>query len=174
LTITIAHNERHTLRIFAAGLPKDDIAYIQGQAHLLAALLGVPTIDPTQVALFHTDDLDTIGLVDYLLDGGGVTEAQLESDRAILAAYRGFILTVRDAAFPSRPVTLRLDPRLRLLGAYAEETAPVRFEDLPDAAAAGVIAAKPAKSDARIGGMVATFVLLFLFALTGLMIWIAG
>jgi hypothetical protein len=37
-----------------------------------------------------------------------------------------------------------------------------------------VITGKPAKSDARIGGMVATFVLLFLFALTGLMIWIAG
>jgi len=34
--------------------------------------------------------------------------------------------------------------------------------------------AKKPKSDARIGGMVATLALLVLFALVGLMIWIAG
>jgi hypothetical protein len=174
VTITIPPNERHTLRVFAVALPKDEVLRIHGQAGLLAALLGVPEVDTSQIALFHTDDLEGVGMIDYLLDGGGVTEAQIATDREILAAYRGYILTARDAAFPTRPVTLRPDARLRLLGAYAEETAPVRFEDLPDVAATGLIAGKPAKSDARIGGMVATFVLVFLFALTGLMIWIAG
>jgi hypothetical protein len=174
MTITVPANEPQTLRVFAADLPKDDIARFQSQPNHIATLLGVPTIDPAQIALFHTDDLADIGLVDYLLDGGGVTEAQLAPDRLTLAAYRGYVLTLRDAAFPTRPITMHPDSRLRWLGTYAEEVAPVRFEDLPDAAAAGVITGKPAKSDARIDGMVATFVLLFLFALTGLMIWIAG
>jgi hypothetical protein len=172
--LTILSGNTHGLRVFAVDLLKDEVLRIHGQPELLATLLGVAKLDANQIALFHTDDLEGVGLVDYLLDGGGVTEAQLEPDRLTLAAYRGYVLTLRDAAFPARPVTLNPDPRLRLLGTYAEEVAPVRFEDLPDAAAAGTITAKPAKSDARIGGMVATFVLLFLFALTGLMIWIAG
>lgn len=164
----------HGLRVFAADLTPDDAARIQGQAGLLAGLLGVPQVDPAQIALFHTDDIDAVGLVDYLLDGGGVTPAQIDAGRASLAACRGYVLTVRDAAFPTRPITLRPDPRLRLLGAYAEDTSPIRFEDLPDGATTNAIPIRPPMSDARIGGMVATAALIFLFALTALVIWIAG
>jgi hypothetical protein len=105
MTITVPANEPQTLRVFAADLPKDDIARFQSQPNHIATLLGVPTIDPAQIALFHTDDLADIGLVDYLLDGGGVTEAQLAPDRLTLAAYRGYVLTLRDAAFPTSPCT---------------------------------------------------------------------
>ncbi|MEO5621317.1 MAG: hypothetical protein ABIQ85_10385, partial [Cypionkella sp.] len=65
--------------------------------------------------------------------------------------------------------------RLRLIGLYREDTPQIVFEPLPDAAATGEVPqGKPVWSNARIGGMVATAVLIFLAIFTVLFIWMAG
>lgn len=85
------------------------------------------------------------------------------------------------AAFPQRPVTLHPDPRLTLIGTYAEDVAPIHFEPLPtaDAIADTARETEPATnpaakySNARMSGMVATAALLVMFALVALMVWLA-
>jgi hypothetical protein len=188
MTIPIPPNERHTLRVFALDMTLAEVAALRdmnavlnpGQvipplrADAAQRLLGV-AVDVTQVDLFHSDDVEAIGLAAYLIEGNAVAEAQIAADTDMLDAYKGYVMAVRAQAFGGQAATLTTAAQLRLMGTYTEETPSVRFEPLPEQAAKGVLAqGRAPMSDARIGGMVATFVLLFLAALTTLMIWIAG
>ena len=188
MTIPIPPNERHTLRVFALDMTLAEVAALRDTDAVLTPgqvvlplrpdaaehLLGVQ-VDVAQVDVFHSDDVEAIGLAAYLIEGNAVAETQIAADADMLDAYRGYVLAVRAQAFGGQAATLTPDPKLRLMGTYTEEAPPIRFEPLPTAAAKGVLAGgRSPKSDARIGGMVATFVLLFLAALTTLMIWIAG
>ncbi len=163
----------------------------------VAALLGVDAVDRDFVEIFDLADLKGLGLVGYLTTGNAIPEAQLAPDRACLDALQGPVLILFAAAFANRPVTLHPDPRLTLMGSYAEEIPSVEFEPLPDADAKGRLAAPrsdavmpghptsqtmtpadappPAQkySNARMSGMVATAALLVMFAMVSLMIWIA-
>jgi hypothetical protein len=187
MTITIPPNERHTLRVFALDMSLAEVTALQDMDAILTPgqiipplhpdaaqrLLGVP-VDVAQVDVFHSDDIAAIGLAAYLTQGNAVAETRIAADAAMLDAYRGYILTLRAQAFGGRPATLTPDPKLRLMGTYSEDTPAIHFEPLPTTAATGVLAGGRAhKSDARIGGMVATFVLLFLALFTVLFIWIA-
>jgi hypothetical protein len=186
-TIPILPNERHTLRVFALDMTAAEVAALRDADAVLepgqvlpylrtdaaARLLGV-AVDATQVEVFHSDDVEAIGLAAYLIEGNAVSQAQIAADADRLDTYRGYVLTIRSQAFGGQAATLRPDPKARLMGTYAEEVPPVKFDPLPTSSASGVLGGGRAPmSDARIGGMVATFVLLFLFVLTGLLIWIA-
>ncbi len=139
-----------------------------GVGEALLDLFGTE-VDPAMVEVFDVADLADIGLAAYLIDGNGATEAQIEADRARLEAVTGFVLILHG------PAPHTADPRLNRIGSYAEDLPAVRFEPLPDASAKGIVSqGKPPKSDARIGGMVATVVLLILFVFTALLIWFAG
>jgi hypothetical protein len=185
--IPIPPKERHTLRVFALDMTAAEVAALRDADAVLepgqvlpylrtdaaARLLGV-AVDATQVEVFHTDDVEAIGLAAYLIEGNAVSQAQIAADADRLDAYRGYVMTIRSQAFGGQAATLRPDPKARLMGTYSEEVPPVRFDPLPTSSASGVLGGGRAPmSDARIGGMVATFVLLFLFVLTGLLIWIA-
>ena len=188
MTIPIPPNERHTLRVFALDMTATEVAVLRdtdadlepGQvvpylrAEAAARLLGV-AVDVAQVEVFHSDDVEAIGLAAYLTEGNAVAEAQIAADAAMLDAYQGYVLTIRSQAFGGRAAMLVPDPKLRLMGTYAEMVPTVRFDPLPTASATGVLGGgKPPMSDARIGGMVATVALLFMFALTAFVIWFAG
>lgn len=167
-----------------------------------ADLLGVDYVDEDFVEIFDLANLAGLGLAEYLITGNGIPEAQVVPDRARLDALQGHVLILFEAAISDWPVTLNPDPRLTLIGSYAEETPPVQFEPLPDADAKGSLGAAiaapdaqqpgvadplpapqfdtaepppPAQkySNARMSGMVATFALLVMFAMVGLLIWIA-
>lgn len=177
--IPIPPHERHTLRVFGFDITAPDLARLrnadilldQPSADTIAPLFGLPTLNPDHVELFHTEDIDAIGLTAYLIEGNAVAEAQIAADRAKLDAHQGGIITLRAAAIPG-PLTLTLDPRVTLLGTYTEQTPPVRFEPLPGGT--GTLTGKAPMSNARISGMVATVVLIFMFALVAIFIWMAG
>jgi hypothetical protein len=186
--IAIPPNERHTLRVFALDMTLAEVTALRdadavltpGQvippmrADAAQRLLGAP-VDLTQGDVFHTDDIAAIGLAAYLIEGNAVAEAQIAADADMLDAYQGYILAIRSQAFGGQTATLTPAPQLRLIGTYTEDTSPIRFEPLPSQAAKGVlVGGRAPMSDARIGGMIATFVLVFLAVLTTLMTWIAG
>ncbi len=188
MTIPIPPNERHTLRVFALDMTLPEVAALRDANALLnpgqiippmradaaQRLLGAP-VDVAQVDVFHSDDVEAIGLAAYLIEGNAVAETQIAADAERLDAYRGCVLAIRSQAFGGQAAMLHPDPRLRLMGTYTEESPPVRFDPLPSQAAQGVLGGgKPPMSDARIGGMVATAALIFLFALTAFVIWFAG
>jgi hypothetical protein len=187
-TLPIPPNERHALRVFALDMTMAEVAGLRdieapldpGQvlpplrADAAVRLFGV-AVDVAQVEVFHSDDIAAIGLAAYLTEGNAVAEAQIAADQGMLDAYRGYVLTIRSQAFGGRAALLDPAPKARLLGTYAEEVPPVRFDPLPTPSASGVLAGgKPPMSDARIGGMVATVALILMFALTAFVIWFAG
>jgi hypothetical protein len=188
LTLSIPPNERHTLRVFALDMTAPEFAALRDADALLepgqvlpylradaaTRLLGV-AVDVTQVEVFHSDDVEAIGLAAYLTEGNAVSQVQIAADQGMLDSYRGYVLTIRSQAFGGRAALLDPAPKARLLGTYAEEVPPVRFDPLPAGSASGVLAGgKPPMSDARMGGMVATVALILMFALTAFVIWLAG
>ncbi|MEM8539000.1 MAG: hypothetical protein AAGF56_14210, partial [Pseudomonadota bacterium] len=95
----------------------------------------------------------------------------------MLNAVEGHVLVVLARAFGGKAQQGTPTGPLRWIATYKEEGTGVTFAPLPaDGAKADQSdkAAKPPKSDARIGGMVATYALLAMFLLVGLMIWVGG
>lgn len=173
LMLTIPAGERQVLRVFALDLPREQALELIGQPDVLAGLLGV-AVDPAGIEVFDVADLAGVGLVTYLIEGDGAAEAQIAADRARLAALSGFVMIVRSQAFAGHAAELRLDACLTPIGRYGEDVPVVQFEPLPNAAAVGLTGqGKPAMSDARIGGMVATAVLVLMFVFVAVFVWMA-
>jgi len=182
--LNIPAHERNTCRVFALRLTPPEVRRLRtGDADdalidpvAIAALLGSSIIDAAHVEIFDVAVLADVGLTTFLTQGNGIAEVAIEADRGQLDAVEGYVLILYSKAFAGEAATLHLDPALTLIGTYAEDLPPVRFEPLPSAAATGVLpgSVKPPMSDARIGGMVATVALLVMFALAALMVWIGG
>lgn len=166
--IAIPKGETGMVRLFAfaEGAPPD--------ISTLETALGT-VLDPAQVDLIALADIAEIGLSSYLITGMGVPEAALEGDAARLDALKGHVAILRSVAF-ERPADLTVTQPLRWIGTYSESQPDMRQSALHSEAAQRQPAAqaKPPMSDARISGMVATVVLLVLFALVAVMIWIAA
>lgn len=135
MTLTIPAHDRDGVRVFTADLTPEDLR--RDKARLAEALLGDPHLDPAFIEIFDLADLSGVGLSGYLIEGLGVPEVALASDRARLDALKGPVLILLSKALHGREVALTPDPRLTLIGTYAEERAPVHFEPLPTAAAQG-------------------------------------
>lgn len=133
-TITIPAHDRDGVRVFTATLTPDDLR--RDKARLAAELLGDPDLDPAYLEIFDLADLSGVGLSGYLTEGLGVPDTAIP-DRARLDALKGPVLILLSKALHGREVTLTLDPRLSLVGTYAEDRPPVHFEPLPTAAAQG-------------------------------------
>lgn len=137
-TITIPAHDRNGVRVFTAGLTPDDLR--RDKAALAESLLGDPHLDPAFIEIFDLADLSGVGFSAYLTEGLGVPESALALDRSRLDALAGPVLILLSKALHGREVTLTPDPRLTLVGTYAEERPPVHFEPLPTAAAEGHLA----------------------------------
>ena len=135
--ITIPAHDRHGVRLFTAKLAPDDLQ--RDKARLAAELLGDKDLDPAFVEIFDLADLSGVGLSGYLTEGLGVPETAV-TDRARLDSLTGPVLILLSKALHGREVTLTLDPRLTLVGTYAEERPPVHFDPLPSTAAEGRLA----------------------------------
>lgn len=142
----------------------------------LAAALSVPALDGDFVEQFRTETLVDYGFARYLTDANGMDADQVARDAATLDAVTGPVVLVFAAALPPNAVP---DPRppLRLIGQYSETVTLRLPETLAAQSAQGTLAGgalRKAPSDAAIMGRVATVALLVIFALTGLVIWMAS
>jgi hypothetical protein len=193
--MTITPGERHVLRVFALDITPEaadrlrnrpdtddplarvDPSLRHADRAAVAALFGLDDIDPAQVELVETADLGDLGLAAYLIEGDAAAEAQIAADRARLDGLRGLVVTVPSAAFDLRPVTLRPAPQMTLIGTYAEDVPPVRFDPLPDASARGAVSAPQAASapgPRRRAGLLAGMALLAAMVLVVLVLLLRG
>jgi len=136
--------------------------------------LGVEYLDSDFIELFDVEDLEGVGLPQYMIDGLGVSEADVAGDRARLEAINGLVLVVLSSAFGGHAGTLTPKSPLRWIGTYTEDRAPVSFKPLPSESATGTTAGKPPPSDAAMSGRVASIALLVLFLLVAVVIWVAA
>ena len=138
MKLTIPAHDRNGIRVFAAKLTPDDL--LRDKTRLVTELLGDPDLDPAFIEIFDLADLSGVGLSGYMTDGLGIPETAI-TDPARLDALTGPVLILLSKALHGRAVTLTPDPRLTLVGTYAEDRPPVHFEPLPSAAAQGQVAA---------------------------------
>lgn len=162
--LTIPANDHGQIRVFAT----------EEKPESLAALFGAK-LDETCVDIVRISDLGEMRLTDYIFQGYDMTADDV--DLATINAITGWAILVLSRATGERQTALTLAPGLRHVTTYSATTQLIAPGQMPEGATKGVIAdppARPAKSNARIGGMVATAALLVMFALVGLMIWVAG
>ena len=170
MTIDIPANDHGQIRVFATDQPLPQ-GVIDRDADALALLFGAE-VDPTYVDVVRIADLNGMALTRYIAEGYDLPADPFGA--GALDAATGTVLLLLSRATEGRAVTLTPAAGLRHVATLSREVELTRHEPLPSGGAAGVTGQTPApKSDARIGGMVATVALLVLFLLVLLMIWIA-
>ncbi len=173
----ISATETGLVRVFAIDLPPETIAeFTNPDSPDIAAIrdaLGAEALSPGHVDLVRLADLGELGLDGYLVDGLGVAEDEIATDRTRLRALRGYVLVLPSRAFAGTAQTLTPRAPLRWIGTYAEPRAKSDFTPLTSEGAKGA-PLQTGPSNAAISGRVASIVLLVLFLLVAVMVWIAG
>jgi hypothetical protein len=185
----VTANERGVIRIYGIDLPADQIQLFAERPRtgsddpwpLHASLGATADLNEDSIEIIDVEALGEIGLAGYLTLGNGVTAADVEPYRDLLAGVQGHVAIVFSSAFKGVAQTLSPAPApappLRFVAAFREEGVPVTFEALPDDSAKGTLSDAPRKkpvSDAAMSGRVATIALLVMALLVWLMIKIAG
>lgn len=172
MTLTIPANDHGQIRIFTLDMDPPT-ALKDKQPEGIAGAFGV-LLNPDYVDVLDVAALGEMSLTDYIEQGYDVQPDA--ADKTALAGLKGWVVLVMSRATDGAETTLDLTPGLHhvtTIGIPLTLTAP---NPLDSDAAKGVLTptTKKPMSDARMGGMVATAALLILFALTALMIWVAG
>jgi hypothetical protein len=164
------------VRLFQINLPPEQVESFSGDLQKVQHALGATQLDTNYVEVFALSDLTGLGLTGYMTEGLGIPAQDFAAEQARLDALEGDILVVLSRAFEGIAQTLTPMAPLRWIGTYAEESANVTFEPLPDESARGVapVAVKKPTSNAAIQGRVATVVLIFLALFVWAFIKIAG
>ncbi len=178
MSLTVTANEHGQIRVFRLSEALQRALSQSDDMGPLEKALEVIIAKPEDVQIVLGDSLKGVGLAPFLAMGYGVDGAELAAAPGLQDATEDSFVVIRSGAFGGAEVTLNDTPDAVLIATLTEEGAtPPSLAPLQSDSAEGSISGapiKPPKSDAGIGGMIATYVLLFLFALTALMIWIAS
>ncbi|MEL6689341.1 MAG: hypothetical protein AAFP28_03390 [Pseudomonadota bacterium] len=181
MTLEIAPGEAGLIRVFALSMTEAEAKelltdYVEGDAPLpIDTALGTRQVDTDFVEVFPVADLEGVGLAGYLTEGNDAAEDEIAQDRAKLDALEGYVLIVFSAAFDRVAQTLAPQPELTLIGTYRQEG--VDYTPVAVTSEAAELYTAPQKkpmSEARISGMVATAVLLFLAIFVVIFVLIGG
>ncbi|MEM6729352.1 MAG: hypothetical protein AAF618_12700 [Pseudomonadota bacterium] len=184
--LTVPEGEAGRIRVFALSMTEKEAKALaanrspapetDGPRSYQEEVLGARGLDHDHIAVFPLKNLEGVGLPDYLLEGHGAVPGDVARDKAKLGALGGWVMVVLSKAFRGKSRQLALDPRLTLIGTYAQEGVdwtPVKIETETAKPEKDGKARKP-MSDARISGMVAMGVLLFLAVFVILFVVLAG
>ncbi|KUJ76386.1 hypothetical protein AVO45_11335 [Ruegeria marisrubri] len=116
--LSVAPGERGVLRLFTLDMRPEEARFLR-EPGAAEQMLGVDSLDHTQIDVFPVSDLEELGLYGYLSEGCGISADQL--DRATLDRIKGWVMVLRSKAFQDRAEELQPDPRLTLVGLYTEE-----------------------------------------------------
>lgn len=146
----------------------------------LADALNASITAPDDVQIVSAETLNDIGLAQFLMLGYGISQADMTPEMDQLNNLKGEFAIVRSGAFGEAGAVLRTDGAAKLVATFTEEgAAPPPMTPLTSDSSHGAITppdapAKKPKSDARIGGMVATAALIVMGLLVWLMILVGG
>lgn len=177
MTQMIPANDHGKVYVFQLAYPlKAEVGQIADYARLEAAI-GAKITNPADVQIVSEDALHDLGLAQFLMMGHGISETAIAPKRKMLNALKGSFAIVRSGAFGGAAVTLSDTNDAKLIATFTERTASAAsLIPLTSDGTQGILTpqTKAPKSDARIGGMIATIVLILLGLLVWLMIWIGG
>lgn len=166
--------------VFAIDLPDGDIdafshETIGDDTHNWPAgkALGAhPYPDHDFVEVFDLEALRAFGFSNYLTEGNGL---DIGDDAGLLDGLNGHVLLVFSQGVENGQTAFAPQAPLKFIARYSQSQQMPVLDSLTSEAAKGQLPqGKAPKSDARIGGMVATFVLIFLFVFVAFFVWLAG
>lgn len=171
--ITIPANDHGAIRVFGTQEPLSP-AVRDKTPQGLAEIFGAE-LDPTYVDIVQISDLGGMSLSAYIAEGYDMVPDA--TDENALSGLTGTAILVLSRAAMGQDLVLT--PASGIIHVTTlSPTIEIRTpESLPVASAKSSVqpeTGKPAKSDARIGGMIATYALIFMFAFIAVIIWIAG
>ncbi|MEM6277389.1 MAG: hypothetical protein AAF714_10615 [Pseudomonadota bacterium] len=172
--LDIEPGEAGLMRVFALSMTAGEAKALAGDGAAKLAVLGLAEGDADYIEVFPLKNLEGLGLAGYLVEGHGAVEPDVARDQAKLGALGGWVMIVMSKAFTG-PGRIDADARLTLIGAYRQEGidySPVKVTS--DAAEPYTGKQRKPMSDARISGMVATAVLLFLAVFVVIFVLLAG
>ncbi|MFQ6546651.1 hypothetical protein AADZ90_001740 [Aestuariibius sp. 2305UL40-4] len=176
-SLEIAPHIHDTVFVFALNLPSEDVpTFTEGNQKNwpLKDALGATTLDPNGVDIVALKEIAGLELSGLLIEGHGAEAAQVLTDKARLDALEGHVVLVHATAFQGVAQNLNPGPELTFIGRYSGPRTATPVEPLRSDAAEGTLKGDAsARSHGKIGGRVATFALLVLFLLVGLMVWVA-
>lgn len=177
-SILVPEHETGILRVFALSMTDTEAEALKSNPDAIAEALGA-NVDVEQVEVFPLSNLEGVGILSYLTEGNAVSIDQLTPDRAKLEKLGGWVLIVYSKAFRDEAMALSPQAALTLIGTYHEARPDWRATETVTSEAAKPFTAPPETvkkkpSDAAMSGRIATLALIVMFALTGLVIWIAG
>lgn len=148
---TVSRHETGVTRVFALNLPEERISpFREGDADRIAAALGVDQVDHDHVEVVRVEDLQPIGLSEYLAEGYGVPEEALSEDKGRLDTLEGHVLLVRSQAFGGADTRISPAEDVTLIGAYREPSASPSFEPIRSDGATGTLS--PARAAEHAAG----------------------
>jgi hypothetical protein len=177
---TITANEFGKVRVFQLNYALESEVGGAGDYHRLEHALGVTFANTEDVQIIAQAALDDLGLAQFLMMGHGISQAQITPEMDRLNALTGSFAIIRSGVFGGVAVTLADHDDAKLIATFTEEgAAPAPLTPLTSDSSKGTITPpdtpiKKPKSDARVGGMIATVALLLMGLLVWLMIWIAS
>jgi len=120
MEIEVPKGEHGLVRLFSLSYNKKDATRLSTEPEALADALGVGMLDIGGTQIVPIDVLDDLGLFGYLIEGVGLTEDQLLTDKRKIDALEGFALVVRSSAFNGLRQVMALQPEITLIGTYKE------------------------------------------------------
>ena len=116
---TISAHERGVVRVFTTDLDPTGNAAITPDK--VGRLLGDDLeLDPTRVEVFPSSRLDPMALSEYLREGYGIPDEDLQGKAAALDALKGLVILVASPAFRGQDAVLEPKDGIRFVGAFRE------------------------------------------------------
>ncbi|MEN8889486.1 MAG: hypothetical protein ABF243_11490 [Celeribacter marinus] len=179
--LTIPDGYHRHVWVFAVDLPADALRAFGHEDHTsndaaqwpLGDALGLsPYPNQEFVELFDLETVRDYGFSRYLSEANGM---DIGADASKLDALSGGIALVFSQALDNGQTQFAPKDPLTFIGRYARPVEMPVHDTLTSKGAEGMLPqGMPPKSDARIGGMVATLVLIFLAIFVALFVWISG
>ena len=172
--LTIPALDHGQIRVFQMAPPAPQDLLDKTPA-ALARVLGAGTLNTDFIDIFETASLGEMSLQDYLRSGYDLAADVV--DDAALGRLNGVVILMMSRATGPKATTLTLADGVSHVTTLGEKASISVNEPLKSEASQGVIADPPGKkpvSDAAMSGRIAMIALVVLFALVGVMIWVAG
>lgn len=170
--LTIPNGHQRMVWVFSARMDLDALEALKGDG--LGDILGLwRDPDPAHVECFEADAMAEYGLANYIAQANGM--AVSDADAATLDALKGPVCLIYSKALAEAETRFAPEPPLTFVGRFGTAPAIPPMSSLESASATGLLPqGKPPKSDARMSGMVATFVLIFLAVFVTAFVLVAG
>lgn len=177
--LKIARNEVGVVRLFQVDISHSDLDRIQNPkpdmpptAAAIADLVGLDWIETDYAELFDVQDLEGLGLADYLVQGLGVADSDLADVRTTLEHVEGIVLILYSRAFDGDELTINPRRALQLLGVFQEAGTDITFKNLPSAAASEPSNLGAPPTHPHLNVIKAMFILPAICLVVGLLIWL--